>query len=353
MSVESDGGIDMEEEKQEQEDVKQGVLQHETVKIEKVVKKTEKSSKNNKKAIMIVLSIIIVWWCMNSIDERFNQLEEGIDTAYNIMGYISNQDVANEVHSVLEGKTFLLASTDWNIKMRDKDTKKVGLTMIVVPKEYVQGMEVDFSADCSDGAKLSVKGEEREEMNFVGKLEVPFSELVNIYVTMKKGDVVQTQQILSDTVEENFVLDVRYDWMGKCVYHGGVVNMNGQVKVDDELDSRYEENLRALKNLDVVLYVANKEWKRLPVETGQDEKSYNGISVSPRMEGDREKFSGISYLANVKETILLEVGEALKMTIEGEDQYGIHYRKVVMQTHIKENGESVNEWGFTEKTEVY
>ena len=349
MSVESDGGIDMDE---EQQDGKQEEVQYESVKKKKEVEKIERSTKSKEKPYLIFLSIFLVCWCINTIDKRFTQLQEGMDTAYRTLGYISKQDIVNEVNSSLERNPSVLASTDWNIKILDQETKKVELTMFVVPKEYIQGMEVTFQVDSSDGTKYSVQGEEREAMHFVGMVEVPFSELVNIYVTLQKGDMMQTTQILSDTIERNFVLDVFPHWMGKYSYYNGAFKVDGQIQVDMELDSRYEQNLRAFKKLDVVLYVADKEWKRLPVEIGQDEISYNGVSFSPELV-EREQFSGILYSVNVQEMIPLEVGDSFKMTIEGEDSYGIHYRNVVIQSECKENGESVGDWGFIEETEVY
>jgi len=236
---------------------------------------------------------------------------------------------------VLGEKASLLASVDWNINILEKETKDVELTISVVPKEYIEGMEVVFYADCSDGTKLSVKGKETEAMKFVGKVEVPFSKLVNITVTMKKDDVTQIQQILSDTVQGRFVLDIDGDWTGSYGHHGRTLQTDGEVALD--LKSIYEQNLRAMKKLELVIFVDEKEWKRFPM----------------KIEKDGEDRYTISYYTELKENIPLEVDEDWKMIIEGEDRYGIHYRKVVMQTYFKENGEPVDRWEQQPETEVY
>jgi len=342
MSVESDGGIDMEEEKQEQKDVKQGELQQEPVKVEKEVEKREKSLKNIKRICLIVLSILFVWLCMSAIKLRFDQLEEKMSSVNMRLNAIDNYDVANELRSVLEKQAAVLTSSDWDIKMIDKETKKVELTVSVVPKEYVEGMEVTFYADCSDGTKVSVKGEQNDSMKFVGKMEISLCDSMDMRVTLKKGDVTQIEEIGSDAVRDRFVMDFHADWLGACAYRDGVVNMDGQVKIElNGYEDEYggEQNRNTMKKLEVVLYVADKEWKRLPVEMEQAEAT--------------------SYYPEVKETIPLEAkeagkgGEAFKMTIEGEDINGFHYHKIVMQTHFKENGECVDSWEYQPETEVY
>jgi len=356
------GVIDMEEEKKEQEDVKQevqqepmdvekekqeheeGQVKQEPVKAEKEVKKGEEPRNNRKRNFLIVLFVLFIWWCVSTIDERFDNLEERITNASMNSAYINNEDIVSEVRSVLKEQASVLASTDWNMRMLDKKIKKVELTMSAVPKEYIEGMEVIFYADCSDGTKVSVKGKQIEDMKFTGKVEIPLCESVNMRVSLKKGDVNQIQEIGSDSVRERFVLNLNGDWTGQCGYRGGVVNMDGRVSVElNGYEDRYEQRSNTMKKLDVVLYVANKEWKRLPVEMEQNEALFNDVS----------------YYREVKETIPLEakeegiVGETFKMTIEGEDINGFHYRRIVFQTRFKENGECVDTWQVQPETEVY
>ena len=323
----------MEVEKKEQENMKQGELQQEFIKVEKEIE--EKAPKNKKRIFLIVFCILIGWWCMNTIRIRFDRLEERINSVNMRLNEIDNHDVANEVRSVLEKQAAVLTSSDWDIKMLNKEIKKVDLMMSVVPKEYVEGMIVTFYAECSDGTKISVKGEQTDSMKFAGKVEIPFCDSVDMRVTLKKGEVTQIEEIGSSSVKDRFVMDLDADWSGQYGYRGGVVNTEGRVEV--ELFSKYEETPRKMKKLDLVVYVADKEWKRLPVENEDEEAPY---------------FENI-FSVDMNETIPIEAGEALRMTIEGEDEYGFHYRNVVMQTRFKENGESTEEWHFMPETEVY
>lgn len=345
------GGVGVEETRPEQEENKE----KRTIENATVEKKTETKRRRTLLSIVIVLFFLLLFYQMMRwnnrlqwIENNIQQIESRVNEMSGTIGGLGN--ISAEVRSVLEEQASALASSNWDMKIIEKQVtpaeptastipkealqRKVELTMFAVPKEYVDGMEVMFYADCSDGTKVSVKGEQTETMSFTGKVEIPLCESVAMRVTLKKDGVTQIQEIAQDQVRDRMVLHVDGSWGGSYGYRGGTVNTEGAVSVS--LDGNYEADLTPLQKVEVVIYTGGKQWKRLPM----DVQEFVGCS-------------GISQEVVVNETIPLEVGESLQMNIEAEDSNGFRYRKIVMKTKFKENGETVDEWHHTMETEVY
>lgn len=179
----------------------------------------------------LVAVLALVWAGMNlfdkleQMDDRYNSLSNSINNvSYDVNNQISG--IANRVEEILKSQNDLTADYDTEYVAVDLARNTITFSARVVPKTYVEGMEVVFLVDSGDGpAEFPAnQGPGRE---FTAELTCELTDHITLSAVFIQGDTRQTQ--LLDVYEGLYVASLPYvEFNGmESIFLHDVIQENG------------------------------------------------------------------------------------------------------------------------------
>jgi len=164
-------------------------------------RKLAERPKKKKSSLTIVLAgaalCALVLVCSNlfnklgQLEDRYNSLANSINNVtYNVNSQIGS--ITHRVEEILKAQNDLTADYDTALMSADLAANTVTFSLRVVPKTYVEGMEVVFLADTGDGPVEypSTPGPQQE---FTANITCELTDLITLSAVFITDDIRQTQ----------------------------------------------------------------------------------------------------------------------------------------------------------------
>jgi len=160
----------------------------------------------------VLASVMVLWMGfkligrLDRMENQYNNLQYSINNVRDNMNYQINS-ITDRVEEVLKSQNHLTADYSTDILAADLARNTITFTARVVPKTYVEGMEVYFLIDSGDGPAeiVGTMGPGRE---FTAELTCELTNHIVISAVFVNGDTRQTQ--LLDSYESLYSTSLPY-----------------------------------------------------------------------------------------------------------------------------------------------
>ena len=155
---------------------------------------------------LLVLIGFIAWVAVFSLIDRLDQIEQQYHrvqmTVSQVQDTVNSQvtSISDRVEEILKAQNALTAEYGTEISGADLAKNQIRFSVYAVPKTYVEGMEVKFSADNHTGAIQNASGEEGFKQKFSATLATDLTDSITLSVMFLYPDGTQKNQVL-DTNE--------------------------------------------------------------------------------------------------------------------------------------------------------
>ena len=144
---------------------------------------------------VLCLAMAVGMFLVNSkvddFQERYYNLANSIqNVTYSVNSQIGS--LTGRVEEILKAQNSLTADYTAQLAESDLANNTATFQLRVVPKTYLEGMEVLFRADCGAGT-LEEMGQPGEDQAFTARLTCPLTDSISLYAIFVDGDTRQTQ----------------------------------------------------------------------------------------------------------------------------------------------------------------
>lgn len=185
----------------------QELTEEQLLMVEKIVEKyiaaipvtKPKKWKGWQKALAGFGGVLVGFWTIQFINEVY-ALNDNYVSLINDIGRMENtmysemNGMAGRIEEILEKQNHMLAYYETNVESVNIENETVTMSAAVVPKNYVNGMTVEFLFE-SEGQVYTAVAIEGEGNKFICEYEFPYSDMINISVVLKNGEMEQTQLV--------------------------------------------------------------------------------------------------------------------------------------------------------------
>lgn len=145
----------------------------------------------------VLAALAAVWggWTLldrlERVDQQYNTLASSVNNVtYSVNSQIGT--ITNRVEEVLKGINDLTADYGTELVSADLAQNTVTFSLRVVPKTYVEGMEVLFLADTGNGPQ-EFQGQEGPGREFTAQITCELTDSITLSAVLVTGDTRQTQ----------------------------------------------------------------------------------------------------------------------------------------------------------------
>ena len=192
-------------------------------------------------ALATLYAGIVLFDKLERLDNQYNNLSYSIHNVTNTTSLQINS-IASRVEEVLKAQNHLAADYSCQLLSGDLASNTVTFAVRVVPKTYVEGMEVLFVADSGEG-QTTLPGAQGDNQEFTGEITCQLTNNITLSAVFVDGTTRQTQ--LLDTFEyleeESQVYLDTYD-TGSLMFLEP--DKNGEYYIDNVSVSYLEDNGR-------------------------------------------------------------------------------------------------------------
>lgn len=172
--------------------------------------------------------VVLGMWSLN-LYNQVSSLNNSYNSLANNMGMLQSNmhsqisSMASRVEEILEKQNHLLAAYETNIEGLDIEKETVTISASVVPKSYIEGMNVEFLFE-SGGELYTAAATEGAGNKFSCEHEFPYSDAISVSVVLYSGGIEQTQLVdFYDGIESSTMIE---NWGGSaCNLWGSVSNV--------------------------------------------------------------------------------------------------------------------------------
>lgn len=144
-------------------------------------------------AVAVILSDWYLLSRLDRMDSQYSMLSSEINNvAYSVNSQVGS--IANQVEIILKAQNSLTADYGVELTSADLANNTVTFAMRVVPKTYVEGMEVLFLAD-SGGSRTELPGELGADHEFTAQITCALTDSISLSAVFLSGDTRQTQAL--------------------------------------------------------------------------------------------------------------------------------------------------------------
>ncbi|MDY5612830.1 helix-turn-helix domain-containing protein [Dysosmobacter sp.] len=300
-------------------------------------------------AAVLLFAVWSLFQRLDRMDQQYNNLQNSVNNVtYSVNSQIGG--ISNRVEEILKAQNNLTAEYGTELTHTNLRENRAVFSVYAVPKTYVEGMTVKFSADNGAGGIQSSLGEEGFNQRFSTTLACQLTDSIALSVSFLYPDGTRQTQLL-DTYE--------------CLY----TNSLPCVEVNDyDLMSMYYKNgAIQLKNC----YVTTQEdtYERIPgisspkvktIQVGLFKNRELAAWAEPcNQPDDYHGFEGHDFYRLPDMELPVKVGDIVSVAAMITDEYGRSFVRISGDYTLAEGGgtlthasemkldSATSEWGFS------
>jgi len=153
--------------------------------------------------LLLGLAVLLVsFHLINRLDQIDQQYQRVQMTVSHVQDSVNNQinGISSRVEEILKSQNNLTAEYDTEVSATVLEKNQIRFSVYAIPKTYIEGMEVKFSADNHTGGINKSTGEEGMNHKFTATLASDLTDKITLSVTFIYPDGTHETQIL-DTYE--------------------------------------------------------------------------------------------------------------------------------------------------------
>lgn len=293
--------------------------------VEKYLAQTAKAlpPKRKKWPIFVGILLVIVFSTLFSkISELNSQLQTVQNNVLNTTQTVNSQlsGLTVQVKDILERQNTLLAGSSYSVEAIDLPGGTITYSLTAVPKQFVEGMTAQFSAQAEGGEPVTADAVlDPATRTFTAELTYPHASPITLSVAFRSGDTVQTQVLGKDWSASDLYPSIRWygSWWGNQAGRGGLYHCTEYINLhvgDLTIKTKTGIETVQVESIDFLFYVDRELVKTLPMN----------LSVPHDDAAERSIYGTRTYF-----DLPLSPGCELLVVAEATDNFGRTWREIM------------------------
>ncbi len=223
------------------------------------------------------------------IGARIQRMGDAIsDTVYRVEERFNNRidSIPRNIEKGVENANHPIYESEMEIVDFDMKAKTAVIRITAVPKEYQEGMEVCFFAECDEAETIEAVAEADEDRTFVAEMLIPLCELAEVRAVLYRNGTEWIQEIGALSIRENVLPRIHAYFPNKSFIHGEDFNrITGEVEVEFTPTSwMWEKGDTTLKNVRTEVFVDETLVQTIPMAETEEGHGEDAVRYTGRME---------------------------------------------------------------------